>query len=50
MTPNSSHFTSDLAQRRVAEVIGLPFARTTRMPHAIRPSVLPLVLAIISGA
>ena len=30
--------------------IGAPSTRTTRMPNAIRPSVLPLVRAISSGA
>ena len=51
MNPNSSVLTSDLAHHRDAERHRLRrFARTTRLPTAIRPSVFPFVRAIISGA
>ena len=48
--PNSSAFTATSRSIAQPNVIGWPFARTTRMPTAMRPSVLPLVRAIISGA
>ena len=49
-TPNSSHFTRTSRSAAYPNVIGCPFARTTRIPVAIRPSVFPLVRVIISGA
>ena len=48
--PKSSHLTTTSRSMAQPKSIGLPLARTTRMPTAMRPSVWPLVLAIISGA
>ena len=48
--PNSSALTTTSRSIAKPNVIGSPFARTTRMPTAIRPSVWPLVRAIIAGA
>ena len=50
MTPNSSHFTTTSRSIANPKSIGLPSARTTRIPTAMRPSVWPLVRAIIHGA
>jgi hypothetical protein len=48
--PNSSHFTATSRSIAKPKVTGRPSARTTRMPMAMRPSVLPFVRAIIQGA
>ena len=48
--PNSSVLTATSRSIANPKVIGWPFARTTRMPTAMRPSVWPFVRAIIAGA
>ena len=48
--PNSSVLTATSRSIAKPNVIGSPFARTTRMPTAMRPSVLPFVRAIRAGA
>ena len=48
--PNSSALTTTSRSIANPNVIGWPFARITRMPSAIRPSVRPFVRAIMSGA
>ena len=48
--PNSSALTTTSRSIAKPNVIGSPSPRTTRMPIAMRPSVLPFVRAIISGA
>ena len=48
--PNSSALTATSRSIAKPKVIGWPLARTTRMPSTMRPSVWPLVRAIIAGA